>query len=640
MKKEFKFLIMGKLVNTLSNIVESSHRKIVSEAISKRMMQTLLNKFQPDTDDSPETIKKYVNAFDRFKQSLPPNQRDLQRYSYRDLKYIIDERIAKQKRKKDEDTILSVYMGDEKLGKGMNIDDVRLLLRQFNEIKSFLPKGQQDILKVPGAKLSRLISSKFNDLFTEKIFKKFKEDGLDVTDEEILTRIERYINAYDEVPKYTKPVVDMTFDEFEKVADVLPVKDEDETSGEIDVSDVEVVYEDDDVLIFHPDEKQKCINIRKKYAPDRGWCTSWEGSGNYYYNYRLNQNLTLYYIINKNLDLSDKDFASVILVEPYSGRMRLADGTNRGRYAGGTVIDWKEITEKIPVIKDKKELFKAKPLTDEEQAEMKQMRGANVSRDAVKELGSEKRAELWLELSTPNLTRSRGGEEIYANLPDYLKKKYIGLGGDLNAQMVNDSSAEVIKYMLAKKKEALMNKNIDRLTDTDIALLNSPVMKPVKDKLKSKYMDEITKKSSAGDEVFVNYPRDNSSKFIALYGFEDFFNSLPDSLTRLDFINEGATLDLHLPPSISRFKKLIVIHITGCLSELPKEVSELTELMFISLADNPRLTTLPVQLADKSGNEYKMKDLSLINLKNVSPAFKLPAEIQKMVADKGITVLD
>jgi len=138
----------------------------------------------------------------------------------------------------------------------------------------------------------------------------------------------------------------------------------------------------------------------------------------------------------------------------------------------------------------------------------------------------------------------------------------------------------------------------------------------------------------------VNYPRDNSSKFIALYGFEDFFNSLPDSLTRLDFINEGATLDLHLPPSISRFKKLIVIHITGCLSELPKEVSELTELMFISLADNPKLTTLPVQLADKSGNEYKMKDLSLINLKNVSPAFKLPTEIQQMVADKGITVLE
>lgn len=630
---------MGKLVNTLSNIVESSHRKIVKEAVSKRMMQTLLNKFQPDTDDSPETIKKYINAFDRFKQSLPPNQRDIQRYSYGDIKYLIDERIAKQKRKKDEDTILSLYMDDKKLGKGMNINDVKVLLRQFNEIKTFLPKGQQDVLKISGGKLSRLIRDKFSDLFTEKIFKKFKEDGLDVTDEEILTRIERYVNAYDEVPKYTKPVVDMTFDEFEKVADVLPVRDAEETSGEIDVSDVEVVYEDDDVLIFHPDEKQKCINIRKKYAPDRSWCTSWEGSGNYYYNYRLNQNLTLYYIINKNLDLSDVNFASVILVEPYSGRMRLADGTNRGRYAGGTVIDWKEITEKIPVIKDKKELFKAKPLTDEEQAEMKQMRSANVSKDAVKELGSEKRAELWLELSTPNLTRSRGGEEIYANLPDYLKKKYIGLGGDLNGQMVNDSSAEVIKYMLAKKKEALMNKDIARLTDTDIALLNTTVMKPVKDKLKSKFMDEITQKSSSGDEVFVNYPRDNSSKFIALYGFEDFFNSLPESLIRLDFINEGATLNLELPPTIKRFKNLVVLHITGCLSELPKEVSELTKLEFLSVADNPKLTTLPVQLADKSGGEYKLKNLGLINIKDTSPTFRLPKEIQEMVNEKDIFVV-
>jgi len=630
---------MIKLVNTLGNIVESSHKRIVSEAISKRMMQTLLNKFQPDTDDSPETIQKYINAFDRFKQSLPSNQRDIQRYSYGDIKYLIDERIAKQKRKKDEDTILKVYMGDKKLGKGMNINDVKMLLRQFNEIKTFLPKGQQDVLKVPGAKLSKLISDKFNNLFTEKIFKKFKQDGLDVTDEEIMTRIERYINAYDEVPKYTKPVVDMTFDEFEKVADVLPVKDAEETSGEIDVSDVEVVYEDDDVLIFHPDEKQKCINIRKKYAPDRGWCTSWEGSGNYYYNYRLNQNLTLYYIINKNLDLSDKDFASVILVEPYGGRMRLADGTNRGRYAGGTTIDWKEITEKIPVIKDKKELFKAKPLTDEERTEMNQMRRANVLRDAVKELGSEKRAELWLELSTPNLTRTIGGEEIYANLPDYLKKKYIGLGGDLNAKMVNDSSAEVIKYMLAKKKEALMNKDISRLTDTDIALLNSPAMKSVKDKLKSKYMEDILSKSSGGNVVFVNYPKDESSKFIALYGFNDFFDTLPDSLVRIDFMNESSTLNLELPPSISRFKNLQVLHLAGCVSEIPKEVSELSELILLSLPDNPKLTTLPVQLAEKSGDTYKMEKLNLINLKDVSPAFNLPSEIQQMVEEKGIIIL-
>ena len=630
---------MSRLVSILGNIVETSHRKIVSEAISKRMMQTLVSKFQPETDDSIDTIQKYINTFDRFKNSLPPRQRDIQRYSYGDLKYLIDERVAKQKRKKDEDTTLKLYMSDEKLGKGMNINDFRILLRQFNEIKTFLPKGQQDVLKIPGSKLSRLISDKFDNLFTEKIFKKFKQDGLDVTDEEIITRIERYINSYEEVPKYTKPVIDMTFDEFEKVADVLPSKSE-ETSGEIDVSDIEVVYEDDDVLIFHPDEKQKCINIRKKYAPDRGWCTSWEGSGNYYYNYRLNQNLTLYYIINKNLDLSHKDFASVILVEPYSGRMRLADGTNSGRFAGGTVIDWNEITEKIPVIKDKKELFKAKPLSDEEQSEMKNMRSANVTNDAVKELGSEKRAELWLELSTPNLTRSRGGEEIYKNLPDYLKKKYIGLGGDLNGQMVNDSSAEIIKYMLSKKKETLMNKNINSLNEADIALLNSPVMKSFKDKLKSKYMGEITKSSSSGEEVYINYPRDSSSKFIALYGFDELFNNLPENLTRLDFINEGPTLDLKLPPTINRFKKLIVIHIAGCISEIPKEVSDLPELMFLSVPDNPKLTTLPVELADKNGNEYKMKSLSIINIKSVSPSFKMPTAVQQMISEKDITILD
>ena len=31
---------------------------------------------------------------------------------------------------------------------------------------------------------------------------------------------------------------------------------------EIDTSDVDIAYEDDDVLIFAPDQKHKCINIR------------------------------------------------------------------------------------------------------------------------------------------------------------------------------------------------------------------------------------------------------------------------------------------------------------------------------------------------------------------------------------------
>ena len=636
MKKEYKYLSnMGRLVSILSEVVGQKSNKIMVEAVSKRMMQTLLNKFTKQTDDSEDTIKKYVNAFDRFKQSFPPNERDLQKYTYSDLKKIIDERVNKQKRKKEQDNILKTYMSDESLGKGMNIEDVKILLRKFYEIQPFLPKNKRDVLSLSGAELSKLISDKFSDIFEAENFKKFKKEvGGQTTDEEIMVRLERYVNGFGEVPRYTKPVHEMTFDEFEKVADVLPAVSEDETSGEIDLSDTEVVYEDDNVLIFHPDKKQKCINIRKKYAPDRGWCTSWEGSGNYYYNYRLNQNLTLYYVINKNLDLKDVNFASVILVEPYGGGMRLADGSNRGRYSGGSTIPWSEISEKIPVIADKKSLFVAKPLSDEEQQSMRDLRNVRVNSDAVKELGSEERAEQWMEITSPNLSRMTNGGIIYKNLPDDLKKKYIGLGSDLTAGMIEDSTPEVVKYLIAKKKEALMNKELGRLTDIDIALLNSPVMAGVKQKLKDKYIKDIVSVNS--DEIDVQYPRDDKSKFIALYGFEDFFSSLPENIKRLDFINNSdASLNLELPPSISRFKQLETLHLQGnVIKSIPKEISELGNLVFLSLPNNQSLKTLPNEIGEKKGDDYLMSNLSILNLGDNPPGLQIPTAVREMIDNK------
>ena len=621
---------MSKLINILSKVVNSKTEKVIYETVSK----ALLDKFANQTEDSIDKIKTYIKAFDRFKESLPPNERDIQKYEYKDVKKIVDERVSKQKRKKEQDETLSKYMSERSLGKGMNIEDIKTLLRKYYEIQPYLPKELQNIFKISGSVLSKLINDKFSDIFVSENFKKFKKERQgETTDEEIMVRLERYINSFNEVPRYTKPVHDMNFDEFEKVADILPSKDEDDSSGVIDLSDTEVVYEDDNVLIFHPDKKQKCINIRKKYAPNRGWCTSWEGSGNYYYNYRLNQNLTLYYVINKKLDLSDKDFASVILVEPYGG-MRLADGSNSGRYAGGSVIPWDEITQKIPVIKDKKELFVAKPLSDEEQLSMRQLRNINIQSDAIKELGSEERTEQWLEITSPNLARMNNGNQIYKNLTDSLKKKYIGLGLDLTGVMINDSSTDVVKYLLVKKKETLMTKRLDDLNDIDIALLNSSIMSNIKEKLRDKYGSDIIDVSE--NRVEINYPRDKSSKYIALYGFDDFFKVLPKTIDTLVFTNESNTpIDLDLPQTISNFNNLESLHLqNNVIKSLPKEISKLSNLMFLSLPNNQSLTTIPKEIGEKINGEYVMKDLSVINLAGKPSNFNMPKEVKEMMDSK------
>jgi len=626
---------MSRLIKSLKTLLSEEKNSLISEAVSKKLLQTMTNKFKEQTDDSESVIQKYIKTFDRIKQSLNPRERDISKYEYDQLKKLIDERVSRQKRKKERDNILKSYMETEGLGKGSNIEDVKVDLRRYYEIKDFLPSNMQDILSIPYVKLSKFLNEKFEDIFTKNILKKFQKESPDVSDDQVMARIERYINAFDEVPKYSKTVSKMNFDEFESAADQLPQKNKRELSGEIDMSDVDVVYEDDDVLIFHPDQKQKCINIRKKYAPDRGWCTSWEGTGNYYYNYRLRQNLTLYYVINKNLPFSDVNFATVILVEPYGDRMRLADGSNSGRYSGGSIVSWDEITEKVPVIKGKKELFKAKPLSDEESDRMKKLENTKVQSDAVKELGGVQNAELWLELLRTKLTAMSEGVEIYKNLPDDLKKKYIGLGNDINREMLIASSPEVIKYYLNKKKENLITSSLKSLKSTDLELLKTSEMKNVLEKNKERYAKEIG--LDKGVNVIIEFPSSDISKFIYLYGLDDVFDLLSSDLNSIQIINnEDELINITIPPTISKFKQLTGLNFRKCIDELPKEIGDLSKLQFLSVIDCPNFKTLPVEIAKKVNGEYNLKDLNLVNITNVSSSFYIPEPVKEMFNELDI----
>jgi len=115
----------------------------------------------------------------------------------------------------------------------------------------------------------------------------------------------------------------------------------------------------------------------------RSWCTSRDGSSNLYYNYRLNNNLTLYYVINEDLPYSDTNFASVILVQT-DGRKRLADGTNSGRYSGHDAIPWDDIVKKIPKLSGLESIFVPKPLTEEEKQTIDKVKNTRVGDNPTK----------------------------------------------------------------------------------------------------------------------------------------------------------------------------------------------------------------------------------------------------------------
>jgi hypothetical protein len=133
----------------------------------------------------------------------------------------------------------------------------------------------------------------------------------------------------------------------------------------------------------------------------------------------------------------------------------------------------------------------------------------------------------------------------------------------------------------------------------------------LKEYFKPEFMNGLA--SKGGTKVSVNYPSDSASKFIALYGFEEFFDTLPENIQRLEFTKKGGdSFDLDIPESIGKFKDLSALHLVGCVSRLPQSICNLKKLQFLSLPDNPNLEELPSCLADISA-------LTVINVKGSNP---------------------
>jgi hypothetical protein len=168
----------------------------------------------------------------------------------------------------------------------------------------------------------------------------------------------------------------------------------------------------------------------------------------------------------------------------------------------------------------------------------------------------------------------------------------------------------------------------DRQIDLIKFLNENPELKEI---FKPEFMKGISK--SEGTSVSVEYPRDSASKFIALYGFDEFFESLPENIERFDFVKsssggELSNFALKVPSTIGKFKKLHALHLEDVVQELPKEIGNLENLVFLSLPNNKNLKSLPKEIANLS-------NLQIINLKGSNPNVQIPKEIENAVNDEN-----
>ena len=609
--------------------------KVIINEVSQKLINQLLEKFKKQTKDDENTILSLINKFDIYKEGLDVARRDITKYDYNELKSLI---LGKEMEKAASKAHTQLKKKWDKMRESLPEDQtgpyryqdtaLKSLVTKFYDIYPYISPAARDIMKYDFLSLTEFIRQNYGKIMNKVISDRMSKDQDFVNmnnPDALLFYIQSFIENRDRVPRGTKPVAMMTFHELEQLVDgTLSQNEEGAENYKEDFSDIGTIYEKDNLIIFAPKSKDQCVRLRN----GRSWCTSREGGGNLYYNYRLNQELTLYYIIDQDKPFNDLNYASVILVNPRGDKF-LSDGSNSGRYSGHNIIPWPEIESKLPKLKGLESLFKPNPLTQEERELINKVSRARVGDNPYQSLGDEKTVEMWLEFNSPRLS-----DEQYANLSPELQKKYISLGFDLTGVQLQNSSEGVLSYYVNKKKERLANTPFNNLTAEDLDLLQLPMMKKLKENLKVKFAESlITNKGSDGNAVEIKYPDDAVSRYIKLYGLEEFVKNLPDNIKVFDITNTKTTpMNLTLPESFKKFKNLESFHASNSFNEIPEVLKNLKNIQFLAFPYNPGIKEIPEWVAD-------LPNLIAISLYGANPNIIIPQKVKDKVESGDVALL-
>jgi hypothetical protein len=150
----------------------------------------------------------------------------------------------------------------------------------------------------------------------------------------------------------------------------------------------------------------------------------------------------------------------------------------------------------------------------------------------------------------------------------------------------------------------------------------------IKELFKSEFAKGLQKSSGNDKQLTIEYPRDSTSKYVALYGWDDLFNSLDTDLTTIDFTNSSnEELDLKFPKKLADMKNLQTFYVENAISKVPEELKGLTNLEFVSFPNNKNLKELPEWLAD-------LPNLMAISAKGTPRNLVIPEKLQKRI-DSG-----
>ena len=166
----------------------------------------------------------------------------------------------------------------------------------------------------------------------------------------------------------------------------------------------------------------------------------------------------------------------------------------------------------------------------------------------------------------------------------------------------------------------MKRKSLNDLSQADIALLKTPMMEAVKNELKPNFKSQLPGQTNDTGVIQVIYPKDVASKYIALYEFEDFFETIPENVSFLAFNNPtDQVIAYDIPESLSRLKSLQVFTASNYIKSLPESLGQLENISFLNLNDNPQLNRLPDSIVNCTCLQYV----------NIDATCEIPQSAQK-----------
>lgn len=612
----------------LNNTEEPSVNSIINE-ISQNLAKQLTNKFSSQTNDSESTIMSMINKFDQYKEGLDVSKRDITKYDYDTLKSLI---ITKEINKVSDTAFTKLKKLWDSYKKQLPTDQASLYKYEDSKLKSlvikfydmypYLKEGQKNIMKYDYYQLNKFIRENYEKLITKVFTKKISKDPtfaeMGINNDDLLFYIKSYIENRNNVPKETKHLSMMTFRELENLVDGVLLNNKDKSKqNSDDISNVDVVYDNNNLLVFAPKNKEQCIQL----GHDRPWCLS-RKQGNPYYGLRLGGGVTIYYVIDKDRDYGDRNFANVILVNK-NGEIMLADKTNRDDFSGYKPLEWSEITKHIPKLEGLKDIFKPIPLTSEEEY-FKSIVSRKVGDNPYETFENEEDIEMWLKVNKSNLTVPQFGnlspklQRIVFRDVGYLPPKFIEV---LHESLLSD-------YFNFRKKTYMDKAPFPRFGPTDIYLLSLPIGKKLKEENKEKYAKESIDGTEMDIKIDGDGPNYLTYNYIKLYGLDTFIENVPENITSFNIENNSnVNLNFNLPNSFKRFKNLNLFYAKNALNEFPDILKGMNSLELISIHNSPNIKEVPDWVAD-------LPNLKALTLHNNSPDIKIGPKVQEK-SDNG-----